>query len=166
MHLKNFTILATLLTISALGAEPTSHLQVGAGVFDINRKWRPRSHHAGQLLLEYRPGINWYHIRPLVAFTFTNRGSYYLCGGAAWDGYLFKKLVIIPSFAPGFYWKGHRGKRLGFPLEFRSSIELAYVLDNQGRIGIQYYHISNASMGKRNPGSESLILYYAIPLRH
>lgn len=159
------TLLALGLSLNAFAEQPPSHLQIGAGVFDINRQWHSNSNQAGQLLFEYRPGTNWHHIRPLVAFTFTNRGSYYICGGAAWDGYLGKNWVIIPSFAPGLYWKGHKGKKLWFPLEFRSSIELAYVLPNKGRIGLQYYHISNASLGKHNPGSESLILYYAIPFK-
>lgn len=140
--------------------EAPSHLQVGVGVFNTHR----RSHMAPQLLIEYRRNINYHHVRPLVAFTFTTRGSYYLCAGAGLDIFLGKYLVLTPSFAPGLYVKGHRGKELGSILEFRSSIELSAVLPNQGRIGAQFYHISNASLGYKNPGSESLILFYAIPL--
>lgn len=150
----------TILGITLKAAEAPSHLQVGLGVFNVNRK----AHKAPQFLIEYRRNINYHHVRPLVAFTFTDRGSYFLCAGAGLDVFLGKYLVVTPSFAPGLYVKGHKGKELGSVLEFRSSIELAAVLPNKGRIGAQYYHISNASLGYKNPGSESLIIFYAIPL--
>jgi len=103
-------------------------------------------------------------VRPLAAFTCTDRGSYYFCAGAGLDIFLGKHLVLTPSFAPGIYFKGNKGKELGSILEFRSSIELSAQLPNKARLGAQYYHISNASLGFKNPGSESLIIFYAIPL--
>jgi lipid A 3-O-deacylase len=145
-----------------LSASSPSHLQLGVGGFNIRRTaWLQP-----QLLVEYRRNINFYDLRPLVAFTCTPHGSGYVCAGAAYDVFFGKNKLFActPSFAAGIYFKGDKGKVLGYPLEFRSSIEFSRVLSNKARVGLQFYHISNASLGWCNPGSESLILFYALPL--
>lgn len=139
--------------------EPPLLLNVGTGVYDIIH-----NPHNPLLQVEYRSYIKKYpYLRPLVAAMITDKASFYVCGGIAGDIFLGKSVVLTPSFAPGFYWKG-KGKDLHFPLEFRSSIELSYVFSNQGRFGGQFYHISNASLGHKNPGAEALVFFYAIPL--
>ena len=154
-----FTIFFISLNLfSAEKQTAPSHLQVGLGVFDIGHE-----HPHPQFMVEYRRNINYHNIRPLISISGTDKGSIYLCGGAGLDIFMGKYFVLTPSFAPGLYIRGN-GKELGLPLEFRSSIELAFILPNKGRLGAQYYHISNASLGYKNPGEESLIFFYAIPL--
>ncbi len=134
-------------------------LNIGAGVYDI-------IHNPKNILLqiEYRSFIKKCHyLRPLVGLMGTDKASIYVYGGIAGDIFLGKSFVLTPSFAPGIYFKG-KGKDLHFPLEFRSSMEISYILPNQGRIGAQFYHISNASLGQKNPGAEALVLFYSIPL--
>lgn len=151
-------IAATCLCLSAFARETPSQMMVGLGVFNIIKEpKRP------QVLLEYRHNADYHNVRPLVGLTFTDRGSIYIYGGAALDIFLGKHFVVAPSFAPGFYFKC-AGKELGCVLEFRSCLEAAYILPNKGRLGAMFYHISNASIGFKNPGEESLIFYYAIPL--
>lgn len=155
------TLLSFIALTSLLSAEErsrTDHFNIGVGVFNIIRHHRP-----WQYQVEYRWDPNFYKIRPLVSLMATDRGSLYFCAGAGWDIFLGKHVVVTPSFAPGLYVRGS-GKSLHFPLEFRSSIDLAFVLPNKGRIGSQFYHISNASLGHKNPGAESLIFYYAVPI--
>jgi hypothetical protein len=94
----------------------------------------------------------------------TEKGTLYVCGGLGWDIFLGKHFVLTPSFAPGLYSKGG-GKSLHYPLEFRSSIELAYIFKDKARAGAQFYHISNASLGHKNPGTECLIFFYSFPIR-
>jgi lipid A 3-O-deacylase len=106
--------------------------------------------------------VHCHHLRPLAAFTISTARNFFACGGLAYDIIIFKRLAIIPSFAPGIYYHGS-GKNLGFPINFRSGIEVAYILGNQGRLGVQFNHISNAHMLYRNPGANSLFVYYAIP---
>ena len=67
------------------------------------------------------------------------------------------------GFAPTIYYRG-TGVDLGFPLEFRSSVELAYRFDDRSRLGAQIYHLSNASLGWQNPGTEVLMLSYSVPI--
>lgn len=154
-------ILCGLFTAFSLGANTKkiapSHLMVGPGLFDVDRD-HPKA--MGQI--EYRWEVNCHHLRPLVSFTISTAQNFFVCGGLGYDFFLGKKLVITPSFAPGLYYRGH-GKNLGFPLNFRSGIEVSVVFGNQGRFGAQFNHISNAHMFYRNPGANSLFIFYAIP---
>jgi lipid A 3-O-deacylase len=164
MRLVKFFIVVTLLLCvhkSWSGEKPPgpSHLMVGPGAFDFDRD---HARFLGQI--EYRWEVNCHHIRPLVAFFITTDGNLFLCGGVGYDIFIGRRLVVTPSFAPGLYYHGN-GKHLGFPLNFRSAIEVSYVIKrNQGRFGIQCNHISNAHMLYKNPGANSLYIFYAMPL--
>ena len=65
--------------------------------------------------------------------------------------------------AAGYYDKCN-GFDLGHELEFRSSVELSYRFDNRTRLGVSFYHMSNASIDADNPGTEVLSIVYSIPL--
>jgi hypothetical protein len=69
----------------------------------------------------------------------------------------------MPVAAAGYFHRG-AGKDLGSHLEFKTGLELAYRFDDMSRIGIAFDHISNAGLTKRNPGTESLLLTYSIPI--
>ncbi|MBI2742440.1 MAG: acyloxyacyl hydrolase [Chlamydiales bacterium] len=155
-------LLLSFLLVGALHSEEEvrsrcDQFNIGVGVFNIVRHHRP-----WQYQVEYRWDVK-YHLRPLVSLMATDKGSLYFCAGLGYDIFMGKYLVLTPSFAPGLYVRGS-GKSLHFPLEFRSSMDLAYILPNKGRLGAQFYHISNASLGHKNPGAESLIFYYAVPI--
>ena len=60
------------------------------------------------------------------------------------DRYQLGSLEITPSFAPGYYGAGN-GKDLGYPLEFKTEIQMSYDLSNTTHLGMSYNHISNAS---------------------
>ena len=68
-------------------------------------------------------------------------------------------LVIRPSFTPGLYSEGN-GKDLGHVIEFKSEIQLSIKLSSGGEIGISYNHISNASLGDKNPGANSYMINF------
>jgi hypothetical protein len=89
--------------------------------------------------------------------------STYLYGGINFDLFPTEHLVIAPGFSAGWYNQGD-GKKLGFPIEFRSGVEISWQLKDQGRVGLCFYHISNAGLGTRNPGSESIVFLYDIPI--
>ena len=80
------------------------------------------------------------------------------------DLFFGRRVVITPSFAPGYYTGGNSDLDLGHELEFRSQIEFAYRFDDRSRLGLAVSHTSNASIGDNNPGSESAILYYSLPI--
>ena len=68
-------------------------------------------------------------------------------------------LTLTPSFAPGLYHEGD-GKDLGHILEFKSEIQFSYELSNDTSIGLSYNHLSNASLGDKNPGANSYMFNF------
>ena len=66
---------------------------------------------------------------------------------------------LTPSFTPGFYEKGD-GKDLGHLIEFKSEVQLSLNLFENSQFGMSYNHISNASLGDKNPGANSYMFNY------
>jgi len=111
---------------------------------------------------EWRSGTGIWKVRPLIGAMGTTDGAYHGYAGILVD-FQVGNFFITPSFAPGIYVRGN-GKNIGGPVEFRSQIELGYRLPNHGRIAVSVDHISNAGIYQRNPGVESAMLTYGIPL--
>jgi lipid A 3-O-deacylase len=158
-----FLLLSSPSTEGLLAKEVMEHpplLQVGVGIFNVHRVKKRQVQ--AQIEYKWRPPV--YTLRPLIGVMATQKESVYVYGGVGLDLFINHRLVVTPSFAPGIYYRGH-GKNLGYPLEFRSSLEVAAVFKTQARFGLQFYHISNASLGHKNPGEESLVLFLSIPWR-
>ena len=68
-------------------------------------------------------------------------------------------LVFTPSFAPGLYHEGD-GKDLGHILEFKSELQLSYEASELTNFGMSYNHVSNASLGSKNPGANSYMFNF------
>ncbi len=138
---------------------PPALISFGGGYLHAGKR------HSGQIFqVEYRWNkYLWHRIRPQFALLLSNHRSLYVGLGIAWEWPLTEHIILTPGFSPGLYYEG-KGRNLGFPLEFRSSLELAYELDNQGRIGAQIYHLSNAHLSHKNPGCNAFTLFIAIPL--
>lgn len=116
-----------------------------------------------QLGLEYRLKPMEYGIRPTIGMTATLDGGVYGYGGVNWEVPLVdNQLYLIPNFMAGAYAQGD-GKDLGHAIEFRSGIELSYQMSNAHRVGVALNHMSNAGLGDKNPGEETLLINYSIP---
>ena len=68
--------------------------------------------------------------------------------------YKLGNLNITPSFTPGLYHQGD-GKDLGHILEFKSEVQISLNILKNSELGFSYNHISNASLGDKNPGANS-----------
>jgi hypothetical protein len=68
-------------------------------------------------------------------------------------------LNVTPSFTPGLYHEGN-GKDLGHMLEFKSEIQLSLNLFQNTELGFSYNHLSNASLGDKNPGANSYMFNF------
>ena len=66
---------------------------------------------------------------------------------------------FTPSFTPGYYNKGD-GKDLGHSLEFKSELQFSIDLSSNAQLGFSYNHISNASLGSKNPGANSYMFNF------
>ena len=73
--------------------------------------------------------------------------------------YKIGKLNIIPSFTPGLYREGD-GKDLGHIVEFKSEVQLSLDIFSNSELGFYYNHISNASLGDKNPGANSYMFNF------
>ena len=95
---------------------------------------------------------------PITGAFITANNAFYMYTGVQAE-YQFGSLAITPSFAPGYYNAGD-GKALGYPLEFKSEIQMSYDLSNTTHFGMSYNHISNASLGTKNPGANSYMFNF------
>ena len=73
--------------------------------------------------------------------------------------YKIGKINLTPSFTPGIYEKGN-GKDLGHVVEFKSEVQLSLNLFENSQFGMSYNHISNASLGTKNPGANSYMFNF------
>ena len=90
---------------------------------------------------------------PVTGAMITADNAVYLYSGIE-ANYSIGSLNITPSFAPGYYNQGD-GKDLGHGLEFKSEVQLSLDLSKSTNIGMSYNHVSNASLGDKNPGANS-----------
>lgn len=137
---------------SELGGGPT--FLAGTGWFDCNR----RHDQAVEGRLEYRSGPLAPGLRAVAAALATTDRSLFLGAGIAYEIRL-GRWDVTPSFVPGLYRHGG-GRDLGYPLEFRTQAEVGYRLRRGSRVALAFSHLSNAGLGARNPGQESLTVNY------
>ena len=97
-------------------------------------------------------------LSPITGALVTSDGAGYFYTGIQAQ-YNLGKLNLTPSFTPGIYEKGD-GKDLGHALEFKSEIQLSLNLLENSQLGMSYNHISNASLGDKNPGANSYMFNY------
>ncbi len=97
-------------------------------------------------------------LSPITGFMLTENSAGYVYTGVQAQ-YKIGKLNFIPSFAPGYYEKGD-GKDLGHTLEFKSELQFSLDLSSSTELGFSYNHISNASLGDKNPGANSYMFNF------
>ena len=174
--IKIFFFLAFVLISNVAISKGTNVF--GIGIYDVKFDGSEKNQ-ATDFRYEYRSDKtlfdigpeedNFFFLKPFFGFEYTNdSASYFLTGIYIEDniGELFEgnesKLFFTPSFGAGIYNDGS-GKKLGNDLQFRTSLEVSYQLENKNRIGISFSHISNANLGDKNPGVEIISFSYHIP---
>lgn len=169
-----FKSLALLLPLSALMSLPVqadetgwdaktpSYLSLGLGAYDVKKD---SNGGAADFRLEYRSGTPFFwKMKPWGGLEVNSDGSAWAGIGVLGDYVASNGLYFTPSFAPGLYTRGGSDKNLGHVIEFRTQVEVGYQFEGKSRLGIAISHLSNASIGERNPGTEVLNLYYHMPL--
>jgi lipid A 3-O-deacylase len=151
--------LAVMGYASGAQAQDPSFLTFSAGKFDFNRQ----KNEAVEAGVQWRGSEKLWIFQPMVGAMATTDVSGNIYAGISLDIFLGNRLVLRPSFAPGLYFKGSKGHDLGHVIEFRSGAEIAYRFDDRSRLGLEVYHLSNAHLGDKNPGEESIVLTYSIP---
>ena len=98
------------------------------------------------------------NLSPITGALITSdNASYFYTGIQA--HYKIGSLNLTPSFTPGYYHEGD-GKDLGHALEFKSEVQLSLELPKESQLGFSYNHLSNASLGDKNPGANSYMFNF------
>ena len=133
---------------------------ISLGQFDVND-----TVDSSEIRFEYLYANNFlknnYDLKPFLGVMRNGDNGKYIYSGLRKNIGISEKWFFTPSFALGYYDRGD-SKDLGYNLEFRSQIEFSYKLKSS-RIGFNLNHISNASIGDTNPGTESATISLIIP---
>ena len=98
------------------------------------------------------------NLSPITGVFITGDNAGYIYTGIQAQ-YKIGVLNITPSFMPGLYHEGD-GKDLGHILEFKSEVQLSLDLSQSTEFGFSYNHLSNASLGDKNPGANSYMFNF------
>ena len=98
------------------------------------------------------------NISPITGALVTADSAAYIYTGVQAQ-YKLGKINFTPSFAPGLYSKGD-GKDLGHILEFKSELQISVDFVSNSQLGFSYNHLSNASLGTKNPGANSYMFNF------
>jgi len=139
-------------------------IAVGGGAFNITPSSSHRGNTAAELSAEYRFGDVLWFISPFIGANGTSDGAFYGYGGFGIDINFGPNLVLTPNVAGGYFSHGS-GINLGSWWEFRSGAEFAWRFEDMSRLGVAVYHTSNAGLTRINPGAQSILLLYSVPLR-
>lgn len=112
--------------------------------------------------VELHPGWRWHGFGSWASLCVGNETGLYASAGILYPFLLSEKWRLTPRFGFG-YFKEHK-LELGSDLEFRSGIELSREFQRGYRIGISLAHISNASIGDVNPGTEAICVSFSLPI--
>jgi len=166
MILKKFLIsfLLVLLTFSASAEEIKDNnlnakFSVYSGMFDFSDDGKKSAligfqHQNENLNRDTFLG----NISPITGAMITADNAGYIYTGVQAQ-YKIGALNITPSFTPGLYHEGD-GKDLGHVLEFKSEVQLSIDFSQSSKLGFSYNHISNASLGDKNPGANSYMFNF------
>ncbi len=98
------------------------------------------------------------NVSPITGGFITENSAAYIYTGIEWNVDM-GGLIFTPSFAPGLYHEGD-GKDLGHLLEFKSELQLSYSTSDRTNFAFSYNHVSNASLGDKNPGANSYMFNF------
>ena len=165
MNLKKLTLLISFLIAFPAQAEEVkvkeknTEFSIYTGMFDFSDDGKRASllgfqHQNEELNRDTFLG----NLSPITGAMITvDNASYVYTGVQA--NYKIGSLNFTPSFAPGYYNQGD-GKDLGHALEFKSEVQLSLELPLESQLGISYNHLSNASLGSKNPGANSYMFNF------
>lgn len=155
-------LILTLLLISSsnlIAGGEKDYVSVSAALFDVLQN----SHSSFESRIEYRlSSVDWV-AKPIAGFMANTDGARYFYSGLFTEIFITNYISLIPSLATGIYFQNF-SKNLHFLLEFKSQLDIIITFPNEFKAGFSFDHISNASLGKENPGVESLAFTVQIPV--
>ena len=166
MNLKNFCLtLIFVFSVFTLNAEEIktdnqdTEFNVYTGMFDFSDQGKRSTligfqHQNENLNRDTFLG----NLSPITGAFITAESAGYIYTGVQAQ-YKIGALKITQSFMPGLYHQGD-GKDLGHVLEFKSEVQLSLDISKSTELGFSYNHLSNASLGDKNPGANSYMFNF------
>ncbi|WP_440655004.1 acyloxyacyl hydrolase [Candidatus Pelagibacter sp. HIMB1506] len=166
MQLKKILILFLFLTFTiSLNAEEiksndlNTEFNVYTGMFDFSDDGKKSTllgfqHQNENLNRDTFLG----NLSPITGALLTADSAAYVYTGVEAQ-YKIGSLNFNPSFAPGLYHEGD-GKDLGHVLEFKTELQISLDMSENSQFGFSYNHLSNASLGSKNPGANSYMFNF------
>ena len=156
--------LCSILFITTLSAEEkkldnNTEFSVYSGMFDFSDEGKKSTligfqHQNEDLNRDTFLG----NLSPITGALVTADNASYVYTGVQAQ-YKIGVLNLTPSFTSGLYNSGD-GKDLGHIVEFKSEIQLSLDLPKDSQFGFSYNHLSNASLGDKNPGANSYMFNF------
>ena len=138
-------------------ANPNGQITTGFGSSQVLDETSMRS-----VSFEYRENItlfkitdNFFNSSPMAGLMVLGEASRYVYTGINFKNKIMDRMLFNPNFAFGGYFQDSQ-LNLGGVIQFRSGIELGYQMNKEVIISMAFHHISNASIYKYNPGTETL----------
>ena len=166
MNLKKFIIKLLLITFSFSAVadekvliDQNTEFNVYTGMFDFSDDGKKSAliglqHQNENLNRDTFLG----NLSPITGVLITADNAGYIYTGVQAQ-YKLGSLNFTPSFTPGLYHEGN-GKDLGHIIEFKSELQISLELSKSSELGFSYNHISNASLGDKNPGANSYMFNF------
>jgi len=166
MNLKKIILLLSILIIpfcvnaeDEIISDQNTELSVYTGMFDFSDDGK-RSTLIGFQHQNENLNRNTFigNLSPITGAMITADNAGYIYTGVQAE-YKIGALNLTPSFTPGLYHEGN-GKDLGHLIEFKSELQISLNLSKNSELGFSYNHISNASLGDKNPGANSYMFNF------
>tara|TARA_Y100001935_G_scaffold4657_1_gene3634 strand:- start:101 stop:613 length:513 start_codon:yes stop_codon:yes gene_type:complete len=166
MYLRKFIInlLFILLSFSSIAEERISNnqnteLSFFTGTFDFSDDGKKSTLIGFQHQNENLNRDTFFgNLSPITGGLITaDNAGYFYTGVQA--QYKIGGLNFTPSFTPGLYHEGD-GKDLGHVIEFKTELQISLNTSGNSQFGFSYNHISNASLGDKNPGANSYMFNF------
>ena len=166
MNLKKFifNLLMIIFALSAIAEEKVlndqnTEFSVYTGMFDFSDDGKKSTLIGFQHQNENLNRDTFFgNLSPITGVLITADNASYVYTGVQAQ-YKLGALNFTPSFTPGLYHEGD-GKDLGHLIEFKSELQISFDLSNNSLLGFSYNHISNASLGDKNPGANSYMFNF------
>ena len=152
-------IFFSLFSLITSAEENNSEINFYSGMFDFSDNGKRSTligfqHQNEELYRDTLLG----NLSPVTGAMITADNATYIYIGVQAQ-YQLGMLNLNPSFTPGLYGEGN-GKDLGHIIEFKSEIQISLDLFESSELGFSYNHISNASLGDKNPGANSYMFNF------
>jgi hypothetical protein len=114
--------------------------------------------------VEWQPGVKIAGVlQPLFGAFVTSDGSFLGYGGVGVPVKVHKNWMIMPSVSAGYYEEGD-GFDLDRKLAYRVGAEIAYVFENESRLGLNVHTITNGTSLDTDDRTEIISIKYTTPL--